>query len=349
MGAERGILGLNDHRDGSVSVGPVAVGMDLGLVAKWTQEFGATDPLAHPSDRDQESGTIKHFASLVDYEQFRATSVYRDWLVPAGLCDLVAATLSDEGPAMEFIGVYRGDESGPFDESGISAMTALAPHLQRAARLNQRLSRLERRTRITEGALDQLRSSVVVVDQSGKVEYANRAASELLAEEDGLAIREGKLSCANPEATLSLRSHLQDSLEHAAGNRPTAGGVVPMARPSGRRTLGALVTPISSRARDGLGFGGVEASAALVVVSDPSWDEETSEPVLRELFHLTSAEARVTWALARGLSVEEIAEQANVAISTVRSQLKQILDKTGTRRQAELVSLVLRSLAPLRG
>ena len=48
--------------------------------------------------------------------------------------------------------------------------------------------------------------------------------------------------------------------------------------------------------------------------------------------------------MARGLAVgetlEEIAASGGVAMSTVRSQLRQVLEKTGCTRQAEVMSLL---------
>ena len=68
--------------------------------------------------------------------------------------------------------------------------------------------------------------------------------------------------------------------------------------------------------------------------------------VLRQAFGLTEAEARLAARLARGDSVHDIASDHRVAIHTARGQLKSVLAKTHTHRQAELVALVNR-LAPL--
>jgi len=41
-----------------------------------------------------------------------------------------------------------------------------------------------------------------------------------------------------------------------------------------------------------------------------------------------------------GLTLQEIADEGEVTISTVRSQFKDVLGKTGCNRQAELVALL---------
>lgn len=58
---------------------------------------------------------------------------------------------------------------------------------------------------------------------------------------------------------------------------------------------------------------------------------------------LTRAEARVAARLSEGAPLLEIASELQVGLETVRTHLRNAFRKTGVRRQAELVSLVLRS------
>ena len=84
-------------------------------------------------------------------------------------------------------------------------------------------------------------------------------------------------------------------------------------------------------------FAGSYALLVLTPVAAP-----TAPPIelMRSLFDLTPSEARVARGLAAGETLEEIAANGGVAISTVRSQLRQVLEKTGCTRQAEVVSLL---------
>jgi DNA-binding CsgD family transcriptional regulator len=69
--------------------------------------------------------------------------------------------------------------------------------------------------------------------------------------------------------------------------------------------------------------------------------ELLDEP-LRAAFGLTPAEARLARQIARGDSLEDIAERHQVSLGTVRVQLKSLFQKTQTHRQAQLVSLLAR-------
>lgn len=61
---------------------------------------------------------------------------------------------------------------------------------------------------------------------------------------------------------------------------------------------------------------------------------------LMELFGLSAAEARLTRALCQGNSLEEYASDQGLKLPTVRTQLRSVLAKTGTGRQATLIRLV---------
>jgi DNA-binding CsgD family transcriptional regulator len=63
-------------------------------------------------------------------------------------------------------------------------------------------------------------------------------------------------------------------------------------------------------------------------------------PALQQLFALTAAEAGVALALAAGRSAEEIAAERSVSLPTVRTQIRQILEKTGAMHLRDLGRLL---------
>ncbi|MDP3074187.1 helix-turn-helix transcriptional regulator [Bradyrhizobium sp.] len=58
------------------------------------------------------------------------------------------------------------------------------------------------------------------------------------------------------------------------------------------------------------------------------------------LFDLTPAEARVARGLAAGKTVDDLAGDNGVSPNTVRVQVRGVLEKTGCRRQTEVVALL---------
>lgn len=105
-----------------------------------------------------------------------------------------------------------------------------------------------------------------------------------------------------------------------------------------------LVAPFRP-ARDG--FGGA-LPAAILFIRDPE-APTAARSILQGLFGLTPAEAAVAAALAQGRSADEIAVAHRIALNTARVHIRNILAKTNTTRQAQLVALILGSVAGLAG
>ncbi len=80
------------------------------------------------------------------------------------------------------------------------------------------------------------------------------------------------------------------------------------------------------------------------MIIDSEAGPQPDPAAIGEIFSLTPAEARLAVRLASGEALEDIAQQTSASIETVRTHLKRIFSKTGTRRQGELISLILRSV-----
>jgi DNA-binding CsgD family transcriptional regulator len=87
--------------------------------------------------------------------------------------------------------------------------------------------------------------------------------------------------------------------------------------------------------------------AAAAVISDPESQFGTPVQTLGRLFALSRAEARLAAVLVKGYSLREAAEELGVSLSTVRTHLKRLFEKTGTNRQATLIRAFLVSPARL--
>ncbi|WP_199902090.1 helix-turn-helix transcriptional regulator, partial [Azospirillum sp. B506] len=94
---------------------------------------------------------------------------------------------------------------------------------------------------------------------------------------------------------------------------------------------------------DADGGDGVRIRAAVYIV-DPAAVTPGVGKRLGALFGLTPVEAGLVADLLADLTPAEIGGRRGVAISTVRSQLRNIFAKTGTTRQSELMNLVNRCL-----
>lgn len=181
--------------------------------------------------------------------------------------------------------------------------------------------------------LDRLRLGVVLVGKDGSVSFVSRAARSILDEDDGLSLGPFGLRSTDDLAAGRLRKLLPGP----AGSASEPGGLVMVERSASRRPLSVLVTPLEPSPP---GLPGPRAARA-VFISDPEKVAGTSEEILKRLYGLTPAETGLVRELLQGRCVDEAAATLGVSVHTARSHLKRVFSKTSTRRQSELVLLLL--------
>lgn len=86
---------------------------------------------------------------------------------------------------------------------------------------------------------------------------------------------------------------------------------------------------------------GIDAPGVVMYIFESNLNNDKSSADVARIFGLTKAEARLTLAIVNGTTATEYSAEHGISINTAYSQIKDILSKTGTRRQAELVKLVL--------
>lgn len=186
-------------------------------------------------------------------------------------------------------------------------------------------------------ALDRLATAIIVVDGEGRVLHMNQAGGRLVAERDGFAVDAGQI-CRGAVAPETQALHAAIRAQAMAGGSEEAVTAVSLTRPSMRHPLLVIVTPLGTEPADGGG------SVALFV-ADPARPPALDAEVIGRLYGLTGAESRLACSLASGHDLADAAGALNVTMESARTYLKRIFVKTDTRRQAELVCLILASPA----
>jgi DNA-binding CsgD family transcriptional regulator len=189
---------------------------------------------------------------------------------------------------------------------------------------------------VTERLLDRLPQAVVLVDPRGTVARLNERAAAIVAQGDGLMIHHGVLWCARPADTAALHRLIGEVAQRDEYGDGRMRCALRIHRPVGRRPLTALVTALYGK--NALQNG--EAAIA-VLANDPEHAPTLDVQMLHEWYGLTPAEARVAGFLAGGLGLGEIVERLGIGANTARTHLKNIFAKTDTRRQGELIRLLL--------
>jgi DNA-binding CsgD family transcriptional regulator len=191
--------------------------------------------------------------------------------------------------------------------------------------------------------VNQLSVASIILDEQGRMLTTNAVGRALLDQGEGLSLRDGHLHIEGRDINKELQEALTNIIRAQLHGETSVVRALRVPRPGGRSDLGLVVRPVPASQWS---EGQVSPSAA-VFISDPDLQESTSRPILGALFDLTPAEANLATLLARGLSLAQVSVAQNISQHTARAQLKSIFAKTGVSRQAELVRLVLKSVASL--
>lgn len=191
--------------------------------------------------------------------------------------------------------------------------------------------RVEPEFEVAAETLAQLGSPALVFDGAGTVIVANRLIRNL---SSYIRLRaQNTLSFHDPLAEAMFRKAVRElGTERVPSTRAFA------ARCSGGdTTVISRVVPIRS-APDAANL----HRAGMLVFTSLTAPNAPPLELLRSLFDLTPAEARIARGLAAGATIDELASFSKVSRNTVRTQLRGIMEKTGCRRQAEAVGLFCR-------
>ena len=262
---------------------------------------------------------------------------YNDFMSPLDVHSALFIRLAARGLDAAHINIARPKRRGQFTSADIELATHIHPHLIRAFNLGQKLEAASRAREEMGEFLEGSGYGILLLSADGSIRHVNRAGRALLAEKDGLTAVAGRLAGPTQQATNRLQGLISAAASSDTGRR---GGAMALATASRRLPLSVLVAPVRSE-RFVLTGGG---RSVIVCVTDLEAGVSLPEQRLRDLFALSSAEAKVAMALFRGLSPREAAAELGTSFYTVRSQLVSIFAKTQTNRQAELVRLMMRAI-----
>jgi DNA-binding CsgD family transcriptional regulator len=253
------------------------------------------------------------------------------------LIDVIGVNLERTAASTAFFSIRRSEENGVVDADTRRRCALIAPHVRRAVAIGK-LVQTEKSTGIMlKAALDRVAAAVVFVTGKGKIIFANHAAEELFQDKKVLVSRRGLAGAVDPAADRLLRDAFA-AAERGDAALGLKGIDIPLAgHPEGHHYV-ANVLSVTSDARRMSDMG--TAVAALFVRRITLASQSPLEVVGRR-YKLTPSELRVLAAVLEAGSVENIAERLGVSKSTVKTHLKHVLAKTGTRRQTDLIRLVV--------
>jgi DNA-binding CsgD family transcriptional regulator len=239
--------------------------------------------------------------------------------------------------------LHRTHQVGAFEPSDLELFGFLYRHLERALTIAFKLGSLGSLLECTTELLDRNQAAIVLLDEDGRVVYANQAAHAFHRAGDGVSLTSHGWSLTRKQDDDTLQRLIALTLAGRLAQGDAGAGAMRASRPSGQRPYGIMVTSV---AREHHRLAALRP-AVCVMITDPAQAPVAPEQQLRAAFDLTAAEARLAARLASGEELRDAAAQLGITYGTARARLAEIFQKTHTRRQSELITLLLRTVCRL--
>jgi DNA-binding CsgD family transcriptional regulator len=335
-GADLGLV--HAHEENRIHAGVGILGSEFQ--AAYAGTFARIDPyfLRASAAGWIRAGTIGLGEELIPLQELRRTEFYNEFARHHDYLGGLSAVVAADESVFSVVSLCRRKERG-FGTAEMKFMRLLLPHFRRALQVHRRFAEAIGLEVSFAEMLNQLRTGAILIRPADLVWFVNDSARDTLNEQDGLTIDHGVLRAARAEDHASLRALVRGITTGTAAD-PSSGGVLQVRRPSGRRPLQLTVSRLPSRA----GTLGIPAACAVVFVIDPERVREADPELLRRLYGLTRMEAEIARLLLQDKNVREIADRLGIRQNSVRFHLKHLFVKTETRRQSELVSLLMGAL-----
>jgi DNA-binding CsgD family transcriptional regulator len=287
-------------------------------------------------------------SSMISDAAFRRTDLYNETIRPVGGFYGMVAPLAQHPGRRAYFSVCRHLGAPDFSDDDLEAAQLIVPHLKTALEVQGRLEAADFRTQGVLDVITQLNVGVILFDAALRPVLVNSCAEAIVARRDGLLLSRQAVAASVHLDTECLRRVMKAALAWHDVSRDgsvvaTRTGAPVRCYLSRRPPSPPLVVCVVPLCTTGLTSEWNADARAVLFVMEPDSASGLEQMVLIKTFQLTRREAALASLLARGIDLSDTASRLGIGIGTARGYLKEVLAKTGTHRQAELVALLLRS------
>ncbi len=275
---------------------------------------------------------IDHTISKIEHPDF-----YSQLLLPNNVGYISALNICNNDRYFVGLGVHRRMEQTQLNDDELRLLGKLYPHFRRVFEFSDILEQLKDKEDSLNSALSRIPIGVIVIDRELKISYHNELASTLIKKNLGLTIENNTLKISNPSDQRTLRTSIQQLLDNNTTIPSLQIKRTPQSTP-----LTMMLRSIETEEMS-LPFYDAQPHQVILYLSHPELCSFASTDSLQDMYRLTPAEAQLVIALTNGLTLNDIADDKNTSVQTVRSQLKMVFNKMNVNSQTDLVRHVLTS------
>lgn len=290
-------------------------------------------------------GEVRSISTVVPFDEFRRTRLYKEWAKPQGYGDATLAVVEKSATTVAHLTTAHYDRDSPVNDEIRRRMGLIVPHVRRAVAIAEIIDLHKVDAGMLADVVDGLAAAVFLVREDACIVRANASGRAMLGAGDVLRDAKSTLAAAEPLANRALHDAIAGALggDLVLGSRGIA---IPLVSRDGTPYV-AHILPLTAGARRQAGLS--HAAVAAAFVHKAALGGPLPLEAIAKHFHLTSAELRVLVAIVEVGGVPEVAPVLGISQTTVKAHLRNIFEKTGATRQAGLVKLVAGFTSPLAG
>jgi DNA-binding CsgD family transcriptional regulator len=297
--------------------------------------FQSAEILGEPCEAPFPTGSIRYSHRAAPEAHFGTSEMCSNCGLPHGICCRFGLRMPISHQPAAHLTCIRRSQSGHFGDADGLVFKTLMPHLQRAFRLYLNCEQAKSNALELKSVLDTFDHAVFGLNRNGIVVLSNRKADAIVEKADGLKLICGRLVAEHSPDDCELQSHIARSVAVSTVDGTSQSVSIHLSRDSESLPLQLTITRFQSALPNN------GQLVALVFLSDPAQKPQSCSTFLRQLYGLSPTECRLADLLHQGLEVREAAGRLKTTLETTRFHLKRVLAKTGTRRQTELMRLML--------
>lgn len=315
-------------------------GVESQWLTLYNEKYGAIDPsLQIIASVPTGHLTANHLA--LDAEQFYMSDTYQEFYKPQGMYHLAGTWLMRNEHRSALLGFQREKSAPEYEQEVLDMVRELVPHFQRALHIHRIHTEAVVKNDAFASGIDTMQTGVVFFNHQSQISYCNRSAKTIIDQHPAISRRNDMISATSDESNQKLRKAIAAACLANLNGMNSDPVSLGLRHPSRFAPLPVVVLPIHQS--DLSIYLSDRSVAAVMIVTDPDRIMLTSPELLATIYDLTKAEAEVAIALANAKSPQEIADEKNVMITTIRSQIQSIFNKMGVNTQAQLIRTLLNS------
>ncbi len=314
------------------------VGFDQEKAIQAYRDYGVEVDLLFMGTLTMGAGSTFLGTEKIGFRALQRSPFFGILSAPLGLRFVCGGILENDERHHSALYFWRRADQADFDQASMASLAAIMPHIRQALEVQRRVRgpQLDAMPAgsLTLASFEASRHGIFVLDDRGRVLFANPEGERIARSGDGVSVSNGMLSMDDAQVAAEVEHMMSRGIGIARAAEFAQMRPIRIPQKSTRRSYELLMIPVT----DGVQRAILPPTAAfMVAISDPDSVGGLSHQRLRG-YGLTGAEARLCQALIRTGSLPNAADELQISRSTARSHMKNIFAKLGVSSQVQLVT-----------